>query len=380
MGSDRDRYARRSRSRSRDGGSRRRSRSRSRDRSSRRRSRTRSRSRERSHRPVAAQAPAPAMAMDPNPQLTAMQTMAAIQQQQQLQRQLLAQQLLLQNSAASGQTALQANRKQREVYVGNLAIGSVTADMLKELFNAVLAQMVQDPISNPPVMETKLDASGRFGFVELRTIELADAAVQLDKLELCGRPMNVGRPKGYAEPPPTMAANAAKLNMAQMFAAQLSGAPAPVIMPAPMLPQLPMQALMVPTMLPPPPLMATNVVLLENLMPVGQIRGETEKAEVRTGTWEAGAWLLEHHKDACRAYVRFSGAEAAGKCRAMMDGRMFDVNKVKATFVSESDFARAQAGEWIAPAAVGMPSGMMGGMMGGMPGYGLPGYPAYPPQ
>lgn len=86
--------------------------------------------------------------------------MAAIQQQQQLQRQLLAQQLLLQNSAASGQTALQANRKQREVYVGNLAIGSVTADMLKELFNAVLAQMVQDPISNPPVMETKLDASG----------------------------------------------------------------------------------------------------------------------------------------------------------------------------------------------------------------------------
>lgn len=85
-------------------------------------------------------------------------------------------------------------------------------------------------------------------------------------------------------------------------------------------------------------------------------------------------------KDACRAYVRFSGAEAAGKCRAMMDGRMFDVNKVKATFVSESDFARAQAGEWIAPSAVGMPPGMLPGMMGGMPGYGLPGYPAYPPQ
>lgn len=103
--------------------------------------------------------------------------------------------------------------------------------------------------------------------------------------------MNVGRPKGYAEPPPTMAANAAKLNMAQMFAAQLSGAPAPVIMPAPALPQVPMQALMVPSMLPPPPLMATNVVLLENLMPVGQIRGETEKAEVRTGRSEVGGRL-----------------------------------------------------------------------------------------
>lgn len=100
-------------------------------------------------------------------------------------------------------------------------------------------------------------------------------------------------------------------------------------------------------------------------------------------------------RDACRAYVRFSGAEAAAKCRAMMDGRMFDVNKVKATFVSESDFGRAQAGEWISPAAMAMVAGgmpgmggmmpgmMMGGMLpgvGGMAGYGLPGYPAYPPQ
>lgn len=129
--------------------------------------------------------------------------------------------------------------------------------------------------------------------MELRTIELADAAVQLDKLELCGRPMNVGRPKGYAEPPPTMAANAAKLNMAQMFAAQLSGAPAPVTMPTPVLPQIPTQALMgVPGMLPPPPQMTTHVVLLENLMPVGQVRGETEKAEVRRRPLVAGMFGL----------------------------------------------------------------------------------------
>ncbi len=39
--------------------------------------------------------------------------------------------------------------------------------------------------------------AGRFAFLEFRTKELADNAVQLDKLELCGRPMNVGRPKGY---------------------------------------------------------------------------------------------------------------------------------------------------------------------------------------
>ena len=45
-------------------------------------------------------------------------------------------------------------------------------------------------------------SAGRFGFVELRTEELAQAAMQLDKVELCGRSINVGRPKGYVEPPP----------------------------------------------------------------------------------------------------------------------------------------------------------------------------------
>ena len=34
----------------------------------------------------------------------------------------------------------------------------------------------------------------------MRTEELATAAMQLDKVELCGRPINVGRPKGYVEP------------------------------------------------------------------------------------------------------------------------------------------------------------------------------------
>ena len=43
--------------------------------------------------------------------------------------------------------------------------------------------------------------AGRFGFVEMRTPELASSAMALDKVELCGRNINVGRPKGYVEPP-----------------------------------------------------------------------------------------------------------------------------------------------------------------------------------
>lgn len=45
-----------------------------------------------------------------------------------------------------------------------------------------------------PLAETCFCA-GRFGFVELRTDELATSATALDKVELCGRHINVGRPK-----------------------------------------------------------------------------------------------------------------------------------------------------------------------------------------
>ena len=45
---------------------------------------------------------------------------------------------------------LTAQKKQREVYVGNLTIGVVTDNHLKELFNGALSHLVPDPHSNPP--------------------------------------------------------------------------------------------------------------------------------------------------------------------------------------------------------------------------------------
>ena len=35
----------------------------------------------------------------------------------------------------------------------------------------------------------------------MRTEELASSAMAMDKVDLCGRAINVGRPKGYVEPP-----------------------------------------------------------------------------------------------------------------------------------------------------------------------------------
>ncbi len=67
---------------------------------------------------------------------------------------------------------------------------------------------------------------GRFGFVEMRTEELSHHAMNLDKVELCNRHVNVGRPKGYVEaaaPPP------AAIGAAAAFAAQLGSEPSTVL-------------------------------------------------------------------------------------------------------------------------------------------------------
>ena len=60
----------------------------------------------------------------------------------------------------SGSSAMMSNKKQREVYVGNLTIGVVNDVMLRDLFNGALSHLVADPHINPPVVSTSMDPSG----------------------------------------------------------------------------------------------------------------------------------------------------------------------------------------------------------------------------
>ena len=106
------------------------------------------------------------------------------------------------NVALSNTPSAVEAKKRREVYVGNLAVGVVTGAHVRELFDAVLARLFPDSAASggAPVLNVNVDASGMFCFVELRSEALANAATHLDKTDLAGRPMNVGRPRGYAEP------------------------------------------------------------------------------------------------------------------------------------------------------------------------------------
>jgi hypothetical protein len=53
----------------------------------------------------------------------------------------------------------QETKKQRELYIGNLAVGMVTPPMLKELFTLPLEKLATGGM--PPVMEARVDANGK---------------------------------------------------------------------------------------------------------------------------------------------------------------------------------------------------------------------------
>ncbi|KAF4715940.1 hypothetical protein FOZ63_003193, partial [Perkinsus olseni] len=95
------------------------------------------------------------------------------------------------------------NRKQRELYVGNLAIGVVTPQVLHELFEPACKVLPDyDPALGPPVLQADIRGDGRFAFVEFQNDRLATAALSIfNGMEVLGRRLIVSRPQGFVESP-----------------------------------------------------------------------------------------------------------------------------------------------------------------------------------
>ena len=68
-----------------------------------------------------------------------------------------------------------------QVYVGNLVSGLVAEDALRQLFNSTMRAAFPDKLvmNLDPVVSVSLHSEGRYAFVELRTPEMATAALQL---------------------------------------------------------------------------------------------------------------------------------------------------------------------------------------------------------
>lgn len=184
----------------------------------------------------------------------------------------------------------QANKKQREIYVGNLLQHVVSAQMIKDFFTQILQSLPSfDPSAGLPVVNVQMSGEGKFAFVELRDETLAATAISLfHDMELCGRKLHIGRPRGYVDPAGALPPGG------QQYNALLGAAAAyrPPVAPAPQLyaPQ-PQQAYAPPmpavggyAMPPPQPThydpaaAGTPFLCLENLVSAEALRDERECA------------------------------------------------------------------------------------------------------
>ncbi|KAG8467615.1 hypothetical protein KFE25_006667 [Diacronema lutheri] len=299
-----------------------------------------------------------------------------------------------------------ANRKQRELYVGNLAVGLVTAQMLRDLFTLPLQSMPGfDPSKGAAVVNVDMARDGKFAFVELRDEALAATAISLfHEMDLCGRKLHIGRPRGYVDPatgaaaaagfaaahytplvagggaavgaayyPPTAQPSHAALAHMCAPPPQPAYAPAPLhaavgagggyMMHQPSTHYPPSSSMMHPAALQQQPLTAaplamahgaydsgalgTPFLCLDNLVSAEALRDEREYAEIvrdiQTECQKCGPVLEirvprpgrpELAPYIGRAFVRFADIGAARGACAALNGRAFDGNIVRATFVT----------------------------------------------
>lgn len=260
-----------------------------------------------------------------------------------MQQQMAAQQtqsMLIQQMMMAQQN--NGGKKTRELYVGNLAIGMVTDQMLREFFNTALAGLSAEAANGPVVINVWMASDCKYSFVEFRTPELATTAIGLDKVELCGREIHVGRPSGYV--PPAGEAGAGQMGgmggMAAMGGMMGMGGGMPGMMGMPGM--LGMAA--------GPP--ATKVLVLENMLSI---------EELATDEYDE---IVSDIKDECsnygpieeliipkpstdgstvpgvgKAYIKFADEASSKKASDALTGRTFDGKKVACNYLSEDAFA-----------------------------------------
>jgi len=285
--------------------------------------------------------------------------MAALQQQQ-LHQQIMQQQLLgvTQQPGAgvpglagtiADTAAITLDRKQREVYVGNLAIGAIDRKLIEEFFNQALSHMVSDPVTGPPVINVNMDSQGRFAFVEFRARELANQALLMDKLvEVYGRHLHIGRPKGYIEPtgPPLPLAIAATPSTSSMLIAP-GGANGRVAR---------SEKSSGPVGETPP----TCALLLANILPISQLRKQEDREVLRQEVFDEASQhgkveavavppppVTAQDRGPGRAYILYPSLEDSMKAKKIFHTRTLDESRIVARFVHPAEFESAARGEWV---------------------------------
>jgi splicing factor U2AF subunit len=234
-------------------------------------------------------------------------------------------QMLMQDRFAMMQQQTVVSKKQRELHAGNFANDAqgnsmVTSTMLEQLFDMSLTMLAPKC-----VLAVSMDAQKRYAFIEFKTAEIATAAMQLNGVELLGRPLRLSRPGGYVEPPPPKPL-------------LIAGAPAA---------EEPEPVVGVPT----PFLRLDNLVAIEELSDDATFKEIYDDVLSECNSFGEVLQLLiprPKAKEALptgkrvrglgQAWVGFKTVAGASKAQLALDGREFGANKVRARFIPEMEF------------------------------------------
>ena len=173
------------------------------------------------------------------------------------------------------------------------------------------------------MLNVDIAPDGKFAFVEFRDEEIARVALTLfDKMDLCGRTLNVGRPRGYVEPGGSLSSTL----LPQLGGFGGAGGPAapPPAAAAPAEPPtkcLRLEGLITPDML----TEAEYPEVYEDIRTECSESGTVVQLRIpRTGEPQAGL-----------VFVTYETLAGAAKAKAALHKRQFDGNTVLASFVPE---------------------------------------------
>lgn len=226
------------------------------------------------------------------------------------------------------------NVKARKLYVGNLPLDmNVTELTMKEFFDTAMLAAFPELAQTPgkPVEQVWMSGEKKFCFVTFRNDTEAEKGMQLDNIQLMGRPLRIGRPSDYVPP--------------------AGGAVQPVPLSATGTNQMPLGAPAAAAPAPGAGAATSTVLRLTNTMTEAEVDDEEEYNDIKEDMLEEcnkfGQVLsLQMPKDGpgkTMVYVKFDSLESAAKGFGMLHGRSFETRIVEASYFAEAAF---DAGEF----------------------------------
>lgn len=101
------------------------------------------------------------------------------------------------NNSSDMPSSLHHSRHARRLYVGGIPVGQTSEDQLKSFFNSVITRCLDDDSETSHILSVYMNHKKCFAFIELKSIELTTAALDLDGILYCNSVLKIQRANEY---------------------------------------------------------------------------------------------------------------------------------------------------------------------------------------